>query len=235
MVTNLLRERIYPLAWRVLTYLGSSKVDYYAHYARRDLDKRYKILVGCSSAEEFDQSAERTLRILVSLGLKPDSKILDLGCGPGRLAPQFLKFLDDKGEYYGCDISAHAINFCKEHYVRANLHFFESKMTEIPLPHEKYFDFVLCYSVFTHLFPNEMRALLCECRRLLKGHGLMLSTFNIAGRPGAWLSRTKTYFGNRDRMEYDEGYLHRILEDERIDGTEAPPIIRGPHLVLRFR
>jgi SAM-dependent methyltransferase len=108
-------------------------------------------------------------------------------------------------------------------------------MTEIPLQYERHFDFILCHSVFTHLYPNEMRALLRECRRLVKENGLMLSTFIIAGRTGAWLDHTNTYFGNRDRIEYSEDYLHRILEEERIDATEAPPVIRGPHLVLRFR
>jgi hypothetical protein len=83
-----------------------------------------------------------------------------------------------------------------------------------------------------------MIALLRECRRLLKEGGLISATFIISGRVGSGMNHTKTYFGNRDRIEYNEDFLRGILEAEQIRVTEAPPLVRDPrahtHFVLYF-
>ena len=234
MVTRIKRTAFLTL-WRVLSILGISRLDYYTFYARRDLDQKYKILVGCASEEEFDETGKRTLAQLVSLGLKPNSKVLDLGCGTGRLATQLLSYLSDGGEYYGCDISAEAVEFCKKRYVRSNFHFVTSQMTKIPLTLDSLFDFVWCYSVFTHVYPDEMVALVRECSRLLKPHSLLLASYYIAGREPAFLKSVKTFYGNRDRLEYGENYLRGILKEQGASILGTVSIQRQPILILKFQ
>lgn len=221
--------------WRVLAFLGISTLDYHEHYARADIEQRYKTLAGCSSEEEFDETGKRILVQLVNFGLKLNSKVMDLGCGTGRLATQLLPYLGDEGEYYGCDISPHAVDFCKKRYVRSNFHFITSQMTKIPLTLNTSFDFIWCYSVFTHVYPDEMVALLRECRRLLKPQGTFFASYYIAGREPAFLKKVKTYYGNRDRLEYGEDFLRKILEDQGAIILETVSIQKQPILVLRFQ
>jgi SAM-dependent methyltransferase len=224
----------YQNVWRVLALLGLSKLDYHRHYARPDLDLKYKTLMGCASDEEFDQTGRRIVTRLSALGLQPDSKVLDVGCGTGRLATQLLCRLNEKGEYYGCDISQEAIEFCRRHYVRPNFHFVRSEMTRIPLTLDAHFDFIWCYSVFTHVYPNEMTALMKECRRLLSAQGLFLASYYIAGREPAFLKNARTFFGNRDRMEYGENYLKDILRRNEANILGTVSIQKQPIFVMNF-
>src|SRR3990172_5172402 len=230
-----IKRTAFRLAWRVLAFLGISRLNYYRHYARPDIDQKYKILMGCESEEEFDETGKRIFAQLVSLGLKPHSKVLDLGCGTGRLATQLLSYFADDGEYYGCDISAEAVEFCKKRYVRSNFHFVTNHMTRIPLTLDAHFDFIWCYSVFTHVYPIEMTALIRECSRLLKPQSLLLASYYIAGREPAFLKSVKTLYGNRDRLEYGENYLHGILKEQRASILGTVSIQKQPILILRFQ
>jgi SAM-dependent methyltransferase len=47
--------------------------------------------------------------------LRPDEKILDIGCGSGRMAIPLLQYLDGSGSYVGFDISQKAIRWCQDH------------------------------------------------------------------------------------------------------------------------
>jgi SAM-dependent methyltransferase len=45
-------------------------------------------------------------------GLRPDSDVLDVGCGIGRIARPLAGFLDDAGSYAGFDVNADGIAWC---------------------------------------------------------------------------------------------------------------------------
>lgn len=230
-----IKRTAFRAVWRALAFFGISRLDYYTHYARSDINEKYKTLVGCASEEEFDETGKRILAQLISLGLKPESKVLDLGCGTGRLAAQLLSYLGDEGEYYGCDISKEAIEFCKKHYVRPNFHFVTSQMIIIPMALDAYIDFIWCYSVFTHVYPHEMVSLMRECRRLLKPYGLFLASYYIAGREPAFLRSVKTFYGNRDRLEYGEDYLRGILREHDANILGITSVQKQPIFILTFQ
>jgi SAM-dependent methyltransferase len=229
-----IKRIVYRNCWRILALVGISKLDYYRHYARADLDLKYKTLIGCMSDEEFDQTGKRIVARLSALGLQPDSRVLDVGCGTGRLATELLSYLNEKGEYYGCDISQEAIEFCRRRYARPNFHFVRSEMTKIPLMLDAHFDFIWCYSVFTHIYPSEMTALVKECKRLLSAQGLFLASYYIAGREPAFLKSVRTFFGNRDRMEYGENYLMGILRRNGASILGTVSIQKQPIFVMNF-
>ena len=54
-------------------------------------------------------------RFFLDIGkLKPGEKVLDVGCGLGRMAMPLTGYLKDGGSYEGFDIVAEGINWCKE-------------------------------------------------------------------------------------------------------------------------
>jgi ubiquinone/menaquinone biosynthesis C-methylase UbiE len=230
-----LSELAFGIVWRVLAFLGISRLDYYRHYARSDIDRKYKTLTGCTSEKEFDQTGKLILERLISLGFKQNSKILDLGCGTGRLAAQLLPYLGEQGEYYGCDISPEVIEFCRKRYARSNFHFVTSQMRKIPISLDAHFDIIWCYSVFTHIFPDEMIGLLKECRRLMRSQGLLLASYYIAGREPAFLKRVESFYGNRDRMEYGEDFLREIIGNQGFFVLDTISIQKQPIFVLKLR
>ena len=53
--------------------------------------------------------------LLIKLaGLKPDHKILDIGCGMGRIAAGLLDFVNKDAEYHGLDVVKNNIKWCTE-------------------------------------------------------------------------------------------------------------------------
>ena len=49
------------------------------------------------------------LDFLVGQGLKPESKLIDIGCGCLRAGLRFIRYLDE-GNYYGIDINGKLLN-----------------------------------------------------------------------------------------------------------------------------
>ncbi len=153
----------------------------------RELIERTGPLRPEQSDEWFRDSYERTGRdrragIIEAL---PDDysfegrRVLDFGCGSGRVLRQFLPEAAS-GEFWGCDLHRPTIAWLDEH-LSPPLHFYPND--EIPMPHpDSYFDLVYAISVFTHI-THEWSAWLLELHRILKPDGLLLATF--VG-PEAW-------------------------------------------------
>jgi SAM-dependent methyltransferase len=102
-------------------------------------------------------------------------RILDFGCGAGRMI-RYLKNFAESCEIWGTDISAEHIYWCKQ-YLSPPFHFLTS--TKIPhLPFEdRYFDFIYCGSVFTHI-DDLAEAWLLELRRILSPKGRLYITIH---------------------------------------------------------
>lgn len=125
--------------------------------------------------------------------LQPDSKVLDVGCGIGRLAVPLTQFLNSNGRYEGFDVVKQGIKWCNKHissrYPNFNFLHVELKNDLYNLKTEKEarsfvfpynkseFDLVVLTSVFTHMMPDDVRNYLNQIHRVLKKGGKCFATF----------------------------------------------------------
>jgi len=102
-----------------------------------------------------------------------DKRLLDWGCGPGRVVrhlPAFLPF----AKIYGADYNTSTIAWCNQHiggveFVLNTLH--------PPMPFDgDYFDIAYALSVFTHLSEDSHHEWVNELHRILKPGGVFLFT-----------------------------------------------------------
>lgn len=224
--------RLASRAVRGLTRLTGRRadVDYRRWYSTWDLQRDYWTIVGPATKEEYERLSIVKLKLLVDLGLTPDAKILDVGCGTGLLASALHEdFLNERGVYRGSDISPEAVAFCRSRFHRANFSFHVSDMTKLPDLAER-FDFIVFYSVFTHTYPRETAALLREASRLLADGGIIFADVFTA-------PLVDVYSGDRSAVEINPDYLMRLLEDsglqaDSIDMQSRPRL--GQRLFYRF-
>jgi SAM-dependent methyltransferase len=116
-------------------------------------------------------------------GLKPEHRVLDVGCGIGRMAVPLTDFLTS-GDYHGFDIVRKGVEWCRSNITPRypNFHFYHSNVgnkfynpegayeaSSYRFPHEDgSFDFVFLTSVFTHMYPADLENYLKEISRVLK-------------------------------------------------------------------
>lgn len=118
--------------------------------------------------------------------LRKGAKILDFGCGVGRLI-RWLGEYADSGEVWGVDISAPHIHWCKRHLSPKFRFATTTLIPHLPFPDE-HFDFIYAGSVFTHI-EDIADAWLLELKRVLKPSGRAFLTYHdestlAAFRPG---------------------------------------------------
>ena len=121
-------------------------------------------------------------------GLQPDERVLDVGCGIGRMARPLAGWLDG-GTYDGFDPNAVGIGWCQSRYP-ANFRFTlvdlynrryhptgTVKASEVRFPYDDdAFDFAVLASVLTHLLEDEAAHYLRETARVLRPGGRALAT-----------------------------------------------------------
>lgn len=141
---------------------------------------------------DFRAIGELMVQRYIAAGwLKPTHTFLDIGCGLGRMARPLVPFLTS-GKYIGFDINRTSIDWCKEKYAafhRFSFHHVdamsvvynpegEAEADTVRFPIEDgSVDFVHMSSVFTHMWPKDVAAYLCEVGRMLKPGGRCSVTY----------------------------------------------------------
>lgn len=170
---------------------------------------------------DWEEIGPLLLSYLVDLcGLQPDEAVLDVGCGSGRVALPLTGYLNDAGRYAGFDISQEAIAWCKENISGAHPNFdfivadiynalynpkgkYQSLEFVFPYP-DASFDVVFLTSVFTHMFPPDVKHYLAEISRVLKPGGRCLSSYFLMNEESLALSAAGK--GNRQFKHEMPGY-----------------------------
>lgn len=136
--------------------------------------------------------------------LKSNSKILDLGCGNGRLV-QLVEKKDDI-DYIGIDISKQMIEIAKKNNPQKQFVLQEDPL-KINFKNES-FDQVFCLSVFHHIPSHDFRIeYLKEIKRVIKQDGnLVMLNWNLKARKGIKLKIFIDYLKNKG-LDFKDIYL----------------------------
>ena len=131
-------------------------------------------------------------------GLSPHDRVLDIGCGNGRVAEQLAPILAQAGGYLGFDISRAGIRACRRRFAGQPHMAFEhldvrngeyNPSGQVAEPEAVFpaqdasFDLAFATSVFTHMRLPAVRRYLAEAARVLKPGGRLAFT-GFALQPG---------------------------------------------------
>lgn len=133
---------------------------------------------------DFEKIGFAFMKSLVNgANLCPDSKVLDVGSGQGRVARPLTDYLSSDGSYYGIEIVESAVDWCNREYRQYpnfeflhadiyNTHYNKTgKLTanqyQFPFS-DNSFDVIFFSSVFTHMRTSDVKHYLSETARCLK-------------------------------------------------------------------
>jgi ubiquinone/menaquinone biosynthesis C-methylase UbiE len=191
---------------------------------------------------DFKRTGEEIRDQLVTLGgLQPHHRVLDVGCGIGRVAVPLTGYLGKEGSYEGFDIVRPGIRWCRRRIgsrypnfrfrhidLRNDLYNLSTgkRAKDFMFPYEDSdFDMVILTSVFTHMLLEDTDHYLSEIYRVLKPGGVCFATFFLMNeRARDFMERSeKRIFATE--LEHHYLFHPRVKEanvayDETYLGTE---------------
>jgi SAM-dependent methyltransferase len=111
---------------------------------------------------------------LITLGLRREHLLVDVGCGSGRLPYTLREYLT--GRFVGTDLLEEALDYAREKCGRPDWRFMPSHETAIPVE-DATADFVTFFSVFTHLLDEDIFRFLAEATRAARPGGKIVFSY----------------------------------------------------------
>lgn len=162
--------------------------------------RRLQARVGDSDFRATGEEFRRHFHELA--GLSPADRVLDIGCGFGRMARVLASELEPPdGAYDGFDVTADAIEWCRAGYRHLAVPF---RFAHVDLHHPLYspsgsgkpeefrfpyadgaFDLAIATSVFTHLLTDAAEHYLAQASRVLARGGRLFSTWLLVDEAGS--------------------------------------------------
>lgn len=138
---------------------------------------RHRTFVG----GKWDQLGELQLAFLISRGLRPEHRLLDVGCGSLRAGVKLVDYLKP-GNYYAIDINESLIEAGYERELT------DDQRARLPRDHLRAtrrfecdfgvtFDFAIAQSVFTHVSWNHIRLCLFQLSKVMSPGARFYATF----------------------------------------------------------
>lgn len=183
--------------------------------------------------EHYLNSSYREMQRLIDhCNLTSNSKVIDLGCGTGRMPIGLIQKFSNL-EYLGVDLNRSAIRWSKQNIEKHNPSFKFHHMdllnprynptgkqghSKIRIPcNDKNADITYMYSVFSHLFVKEIEDILKEFYRILKDDGKMFLTAfveenveDISENPKGY--NGVTWHGTLHCIRYEKKFFENIFK-----------------------
>lgn len=176
-----------------------------------------------------------TRDLLVSEGLTPEMRFLDIGCGCLRVGVHLVDYLQP-GRYFGTDLSEELMEAGREHELRP-LGLVEKLPSENLLCDGEFnftrfqptpvFDMALAQSVFTHLPINHLRLCLARLGQVIAPGGKFFATVFHSPDDHDWSEPLKHEPGGVVSHAARDPYHHRVADLDHcaagLDWTVTPP------------
>jgi ubiquinone/menaquinone biosynthesis C-methylase UbiE len=191
--------------------------------------RRYsQVMNGWLAQHEYRELAQEVM----SMGVPPGGKVLDLGTGPGFVAIEVARQLQGEVEMVGLDLSTAMLTVAAENARRSGLHdvltWREGDARAMPFAGGE-FDFVVSPGSLHHW--QDPQAVFDEIARVLKDDGqCIVRDSKRLHRWGpclfAWaigmtiLSDFRKHYWNSIKSSYTTPELRAILDCSRLDGWE---------------
>lgn len=182
---------------------------------------------------DFAASGEELAgHLTVLAGLRPDERVLEVGCGAGALARALLRRQDHAGSYDGLDVDHAAIGWCRRRYRRQRRFTFgvadildprrnpagTQRADEYRFPYaDASFDVVVAHSGPTHTLPDALGQLLRESARVLAPGGRLVASFFLLNDT----SRACMEQGRAGMSFTDAGEQVALVSEDRPDEAVA--------------
>jgi len=195
-------EQQYTQVWR--------EVDYTQHFTEDQIEAgAHRVRVG----GKWEKMGRLQYDFLLSQGLQPGHRVLDVGCGALRGGVHFVDYLEPSG-YYGVDVNESLLDagYAKE--------LTDPLRDKLPRDHLRatdrfdcdfgvQFDVALAQSLFTHVSLNHIRLCLVRVARAVRPGGRFFATFFevppdhpvdavLPGRQGRWTERNPFFYYRQD-------------------------------------
>jgi SAM-dependent methyltransferase len=180
-------------------WLGTrDHVSYYRAVMASDAARSREGAVGSRTHDSWLKIGQMQFDYLVSHGLKPDLRMLEIGCGNLRAGRLFLDYLD-AGHYYGIDISPEILLAAQDTVAEYGL--------QVKLPHltlvrdlrfaflpDGQFDVIHAHSVFSHSPIEVIDECLAHVGRVMAPGGFFDFTFDRTEGPEHQVLREDFYY-----------------------------------------
>jgi len=129
------------------------------------------------------KGGEHLKHVLIKNGLKKYHRVLDFGCGYGRVGVPLIKYLK-KSSYTGIDLSKERIRLAKEYVLQKNLlkknpEFYVSHSKSLnELLGSKKYDVIVIYTVIVHNPLKNVEIILHDVKKYLKPKGLIFFDYS---------------------------------------------------------
>jgi SAM-dependent methyltransferase len=190
-------------AW--LQLRSADHVSYYRAVMRSDAARSPEGAVGSPSHEYWLQMGQLQFDYATGHGLKPDMRMLEIGCGNLRAGRLFIDYLEP-GCYYGIDISPDILISAEAAIAAYDLsaklpHLTLVKDLRLEFLPDRTFHFVHAHSVFSHSPIEVIDECLAHVGRVMTPDGFFDFTFDRTHGPEHRVLREDFYYRTQTLLD----------------------------------